>query len=237
MFSNKLRCPVCGTDTGTSGAAFGSDWAVACHVAGCALSGYRDHESWALRYVTASDLKRSLPQLAELLLPHVLEEEMREHAEELGRVVGGVTLLVQVTERGLYSHVRRRLEESFGRKKDRWWTRGVPLQIRQDSAQRREEDDCADHAYAYTRCTHVTEIIDRNWTLFEADFARVRDSRGPEGTNYSKTDLLEDILRFCRLRGRWVHSVRAPHPESEEFPNFKKELLETLEIIEKFCSA
>jgi hypothetical protein len=109
----------------------------------------------------------------------------------------------------LHRLIRRVLEERFGDGEAGWWRQGVPLNIRQECQDRREEDpDPAPEPWCYTDLKHLERIVDRQWQLVAAHLpVRPEDKRA----------VLQDLARLNQIRNQVMHPVRAERPSEEDF--------------------
>ena len=139
MGVQQFFCPVCHVQPNRTGAPFVSEWAVASHVAGCIRVGDKLHEAWAGRYAPEVDLSQSVPRVAEALLRFIRLAMESSPPQPPSGTQDPVAVLHQF-ERKLHRYIRQRLEEKLGVEDEAWWMSGVPLQIRQDCAGRREAD-------------------------------------------------------------------------------------------------
>lgn len=210
--AHSLFCPVCGTEANRGGSPFASEWAVACHVAGCIDSGHKLHRSWAKEHVPSANLHQTVPRLAEALLwvIHQAIESSRPKTSE-----NPITVLHRF-EKKLHQYVQQRLQQRFGVEPEAWWVEGVPLQIRQDCAQRREADPERHELYQYTYLINLKAIVEKNWLLFEEDLARLRTAV-PTQPPLQKKRFLDLLTDVNEVRNRHSHPVRAPGADSEQY--------------------
>lgn len=212
MVARSLFCPVCGKESNRAGSPFASEWAVATHVAGCIYVGDKLHRSWAIQHAPGVGLSQTVPSLAEAMLwvIHQAIEASRPKTSNEGQTP--VTVLHSF-ERKLHRYVRQRLEQHFGVEREAWWVQGVPVQIRQDCAQRRETDPERAELYQHTFLIDLKAIMEKNWAVFEEDHARLR-SAVPE---LQKKQFLDLLTRVNEVRNRHSHPVRAPDSDSEQY--------------------
>jgi hypothetical protein len=216
-----LECPVCGRP-------FRSDWALASHIAGTIKHswGDKEHKAWARMKIPDLELSYTMPELAGFLLQALRPVASASEA----RPVANPLELIHATEIALHRHIKRRLEGSFGLDGDEWWARGVPLEIRKGCAQRREEDPGRNELFSYTYLIDLQTIIDKNWSLFEADFLRVRKEV------QSKKEFLDSIRRINNIRNRHSHPIRAPERGTEAFEDDLRTVVHDSKYIEDFCN-
>jgi hypothetical protein len=129
----------------------------------------------------------------------------------------------------LHSHIKRRLQERYGTDNDSWWVEGIPLTIRQECAQRRELDRDRQEPFNYTYLLDLKTVLDKNWSLFEPDFAKIRQLVS------LKKDFLRQIEEFNVLRNRYAHPIRAPEPDSKASDDDYKRVSEMAGKVAAFC--
>lgn len=223
--ATNLHCPACNAATTRAGSPFVSEWAVASHVAGCIHVNDRLHKSWARRHAPAVDLKQTVPRLAEALLWGI-HEAIASSRSQNAKTNETPVATIHRFERKLHEYVKVRLQQHFGSKGEAWWVEGVPLQIRQDCAQRREADPERHELYQYTYLISLKSIMEKSWTIFEKDQSRLRSSV-PE---LQKKQFLELLTRVNDVRNRHAHPVRAPETDSEQYTK-DLHLARTLELV------
>jgi hypothetical protein len=116
--------------------------------------------------------------------------------------------LVHELEVLLHAYLRERLEEKYGPGEEGWWSQGVPLNIRQECAGRREGDPGRDHPFTYAFLIDVVTILEKNWALVEPDAQRAGKLKG---------EVLSALKRANEVRNRYSHPIRAPSRGSEDF--------------------
>jgi hypothetical protein len=227
---NSLSCPACSSETNRGGLSFGTQWAVACHVSGCIYVKDKLHISWARQHAPDVNLKQTVPRLAEALLwlVHQAIESKRVKAPHDGETP---IAILHRFERKLHDYVRDRLQRHFGAEGETWWIEGIPLQIRQDCAQRREADP-GHELYQYTYLIHLKTIIEKNWTIFEEDQAKLR-AMVPQ---FQKKQFLDFLTKVNDVRNQHAHPIRAPGTESAKYTT-DLQLARTLEFIVDFLVA
>jgi len=129
----------------------------------------------------------------------------------------------------LHQHIKSRLQAHWGTKDDCWWVKGVPPTIRKDCAQRREDDPERKEPYTYTYLIDLKSILEKNWTVFELDFMRVR------GAVASKKEFLDCLGRLNEVRNRHSHPVRAPKPNTEAFHADSEVARQVGVVMDQFC--
>jgi len=125
-------------------------------------------------------------------------------------------------ETNLHEFVRQTLQASFGEQESGWWVKGIPLQIRVNCAQKREEDSLREELYRYTDLIDLKTIINKNWRLFESSFNLVHKHFG------SKKDFLAGIATTNEVRKRVMHPIRKT--VSDEDISFLKRFAEIIGI-------
>jgi len=224
---SRPQCPVCGEDTNSYGQPFVSEWAVAAHVAGkIASGGDRLHKSWARQTVPGANLSLSVAKLAQALMWAVHQEL---EANQSARPTPTPLSLIHDIEVLLHGHIKHRLQAQFCDHDDAWWVEGVPLPIRQECAVRREADPARSEPYAYTYLIDLKSILERNWSLFESDFLRVRKSVS------SKREFIDQLVRLNDARNRYSHPVRAPQSDSKAFADDLSLAERVGKIVAEFC--
>ena len=129
--------------------------------------------------------------------------------------------LIAFIEERLHLFVRQRLKQAFGEEDERWWDQGVPLNIRKDCAQRREEDRRKRHPYTYIYLIDLKEILDKNWKHFEVDFRQVK------GQVKTKKDFLDGLVRINEIRKQVMHPVRGEVTQDDlEFARQMRDIIE-----------
>ncbi|VXC10868.1 Swt1 family HEPN domain-containing protein [Nocardioides sp. AX2bis] len=88
-----------------------------------------------------------------------------------------VYVAITAFEKTARKFVRRVLVDEFG---DDWWTNGVSAKIQKFAESRREDEvktkwhgDRGDDLLDYTELGHLPDIMQQNWTLFEAHVPRI----------------------------------------------------------------
>jgi hypothetical protein len=211
MSVRSLYCPVCDAAANRAGSPFVSEWAVASHVAGCIRAGDKLHKSWARTNAPDVDLRQTVPRLAEALLWKLREAAASARPTLSGHDQTPIAVLQQF-ELKLHQYVCQRLKEHFGSEGEAWWVKGVPLQIRQDCAQRRETDPERSEPHQYMYLIDLKSIMDKNWALFEEDHARLRTAV----PDFQKKLLLYFLSQINEVRNRHSHPLRAPCADSEK---------------------
>ena len=131
--------------------------------------------------------------------------------------------IVAFVEERLHIFIRQRLQQAFGKEETEWWTRGVPLTIRQKCAQRREEDPRREPPYNQTDLLDLKDIMDKNWQHFEADFQKVK------GQFKSKKQFLGNLERLNEIRKTVMHPVRGNLTEADRaFADQMREVVESV---------
>jgi len=74
--------------------------------------------------------------------------------------------------------------------------------------------------------------MEKNWALFEDDYARLRTAV----PNLQKKQFLELLHRVNEVRNRHSHPVRAPDPESDQYSS-DLQVARTLETVVDFLAA
>jgi len=119
-------------------------------------------------------------------------------------------------EVALHTLVRTLLVKEFGPAETQWWRQGVPLPIRRDCVQTREEDpDPVDDDFAYTTLIHLAEIIERHWP----SLSRIL----PAPLAKDKKSFLKNLRRLNTIRNAVMHPVKGKSWGREDF-EFVREL-------------
>ena len=110
----------------------------------------------------------------------------------------------------LHSLVRRTLESEFGEGEMGWWRQGVPASVRKSCVQVREDDpEPATDIFAYTTFINLSEIIERNWSLFISQLPQSRVS--------NRKMLLSDFSRLNQIRNAVMHPVKSKRWDQSDF--------------------
>jgi len=117
----------------------------------------------------------------------------------------------------LHDKIREVLREKFGDKESGWWRQGVPEAIRVDCVKAREQGQGEDNAepYEFTTFIHLSEIIDKHWSLFM--------SRLPNDVISDKKRFLAELKTLNSIRNRVMHPTRL-HKISDEDFEFAREI-------------
>lgn len=215
------RCPVCGTPTKKDGKTLlGDADMVTWHIVGCT----DDHHSrWIQEHASEVD-RTDAPLLARTLRPAVDAALQAAATVSEDRHASPLDLL-RALEIRLHSYVRHRLVDEYGESGEEWLVKGVPLQIRQDCAQRRESDPKREHPFFYTYLIDLRTILDKNWNLFEAHAKAAKPA-------LAKKELLEAIQRANEIRNCYAHPIRSPQPGT---PEFQRDLSEAHRLRDLVC--
>jgi hypothetical protein len=123
-------------------------------------------------------------------------------------------------ERVLHEKIKSVVVQEFGEEESGWWRQGVPERIRSECAQTRERDpEFADDPYNYCTFIHLTEVVDKNWILFQGCL--------PADLVADKKTLLTDLRRLNAIRNRVMHPVRSTPPSEDDF-EFVREMRKKL---------
>jgi len=81
----------------------------------------------------------------------------------------------------------------------KWWHKGIPLNIRQECVQRKEEEPHREFPKdAYLNLIDLKKIMERNWPLFQSYFKKIGESQ-------SKDKALSWMERFNEIRRLQAH--------------------------------
>ncbi|WP_139214679.1 hypothetical protein [Pseudomonas linyingensis] len=128
-------------------------------------------------------------------------------------------------EVGLHQHIKDVLTKEFGETESAWWRNGVPLAVRKACVQAREEDaEPVDSPFAYTTFIHLSEIIEKNWSLFSANL--------PKSLVSNKQKLLADLKKLNSIRNAVMHPVKGKSWDQDDFA-FVGKLLSELSLYAK----
>jgi Helix-turn-helix domain len=109
----------------------------------------------------------------------------------------------------LHRLLRRILEQRFGGGEGGWWRSGIPLDVRRECQQRREEDPYpAPEPWCYADLKHLERIVDKQWTVVVEHLPVC-----PE----DKRAVVADLARLNRIRNQVMHPVRGEQPDEEDF--------------------
>jgi hypothetical protein len=207
-----LLCPACDATANVSGQPFVSEWALACHMAGKIQGGDRLHRGWARKFAPQTDLALKGSRLGEELSLPIHEVLKTQKPRQAPLTIPAPPSLVEhlkTIEVQLHSHIKRRLQERYGTENEAWWFDGIPEAIRVECAQRRERDRARQEAFNYTYLIDLKTVIEKNWPIFEPDFAKIRALAS------SKKGFLDQITRLNEVRNRHSHPPRSPKPDSK----------------------
>lgn len=160
-----------------------------------------------MQHTPGVDFRQYVPRLAEALLYAVrlaIESSRQRAPIEADTPIS----VLQRFEKKLHRYIRQRLEHHFGVEHEVWWVEGVPVQIRQDCAQRRELGPEREELYQYTYLIDLKTIVDKNWGIFEADVRAILQG-------LQKKEFLDYLKAVNDVRNRHAHAVRAPEKGSE----------------------
>lgn len=200
-------CPVCRETTNSVGIKLASKWAVACHIAGKAISGDFSHARWLRRvFPGVEEVKNpTIPYVARIIEAYVARVISDPNLDIGSERPSGPTTpydsLRRIEER-LHAFIRDVLVVSFGSSNEAWWREGIPLPVRQKCVERREEDIKPQDAYSYVDLIDLKEILDKRWNLSEP---RVNPSRA---WFKQKTDWMTGLVTLNELRKRIMHPAR-----------------------------
>jgi|GEM_PF-1316682 len=101
-------------------------------------------------------------------------------------------------EKTLHSSVKNILEIEFGTNEMGWW-RNIPLKVRNNCNNRREEDSKPVEPYNYTTLIDKLSIIEKNWNLFAENILK----------NFkSKKNFHDEFVRTNEIRNRVMHPIK-----------------------------
>lgn len=106
--------------------------------------------------------------------------------------------LIDRIERTLVEYTVRQLGTSFN---DDWWTKGVPITVRQKCAARQEEEGNLLPKQAYFDVLDIKEILEKNWLLFGGAAETV-------GWTGGKSKALSWVKDFNDIRKTVMHPTR-----------------------------
>ena len=101
----------------------------------------------------------------------------------------------------LHAFIRWTLQTEFGSDEAGWWRKGVPVSVRKNCVQSREEDpDPIDDVFAYTTFINLSEIVDKTWSLFAPLLPKTWAS--------NRKGLMTDLTRLNGIRNAVMHPVK-----------------------------
>lgn len=216
----QLVCPVCGTETNSSGDQFGSVRAVALHVASSAQSYRWGHREWVSALVSdESDpdidgaSNNDLAKIIKGPVKRFLEYQERLHEEELETQESDLQphLLHKAFEREAHKYIEIRLKNEYGSEGRDWWYEGVPGGVRQKAQRRKEDEKSQKDPLHFLDLLDLWRILDKQWRLF-------KDELEPLG---EKGDWEERFQRINEARKKIAHPGRF-----EEVTREEREILE-----------
>jgi predicted transcriptional regulator len=108
---------------------------------------------------------------------------------------------VSETELAIHDMVSRTLKQAFGETEEGYWRKGVPVQIRKKCQDRREEDEePCDSPFQYTTLIELSQIIKKNWNLFQTKL--------PKGYSSDGARIAKDLSRLNWIRNAVMHPVK-----------------------------
>lgn len=117
---------------------------------------------------------------------------------------------VSEAEIALHDLVSKALRQTFGDEESGYWRKGVPQSIRKKCQERREEDEePSDSPLQYTTLIEISQIIDKNWSLFEPLL--------PKEYRAKKKVLTEDFIRLNWIRNAVMHPVKRRRWSESDF--------------------
>ncbi|MBI2831373.1 MAG: hypothetical protein HYX79_03855 [Chloroflexi bacterium] len=220
------RCPACNIGTNSEGVAFSSARAVSLHIAGKIKTGDSTHRQWAvgrvgdniqtLRYETintlAAEIEPSIIEARQIIEELILRSIEERDANEEPNVLA--YRYIRNIEVPLHKCIRQTLVDGYGANEDEWWVKGIPLAIRRDCANRKEESTPREEPYHYTYLIDLKTIIEKNRTLFENRLRTVNKQ-----TNHQR-EFLDGIGKCNDIRNRVMHTM---HEISDDDLSFLKQ--------------
>lgn len=150
-------------------------------------------------------------------VPHKLDSTLVNVCLELrdARVSrGDMYEYIADIELTLHGQIKRALIAAHGDTEKGWW-RAVPLNVRQNCASRREEDEEPLEPYRYTQFIDLSRILDKNWGVFSQVL--------PRAISGDKRRFLDDdLLRLNRIRNSVMHPVKEIPLAEEDFLAVKR---------------
>ena len=92
-------------------------------------------------------------------------QEYLDSRDEAGTEEAGAK--VMKIQRRLFDYVVATLKQHYGTQNEAWWTKGIPVKIRKDCANRWEEKDREGNAESLLYLINYVEICHHNWQLFK----------------------------------------------------------------------
>lgn len=110
----------------------------------------------------------------------------------------------------LHAFVRKTLQDEFGAGEEGWWRKGVPTAVRKSCVQTREEDpDPVSDPFAYTTFINLSDILDKNWSLFGPKL--------PSEWASNRKNLMSDFARLNQIRNAVMHPVKNKRWSEQDF--------------------
>ena len=122
--------------------------------------------------------------------------------EQANNVIDYVTQLIHSVEVSLWDVVKAVLTKEYG---DKWWSSGLPLDVRKKAATLAEEGGTPKES-----CLHFVDlkiVVEKQWRCFEKIL-------GPASNQ--KRETLERLQRLNDLRNRISHPMRLKHEPIED---------------------
>jgi predicted transcriptional regulator len=116
-------------------------------------------------------------------------------------------------ERFLHRYIKIVLEEHFG--PESWWDE-LPLAIRKQCAEKRQEDPVPErqHEYCYTTFIDLHDIFKKHWPHLSRNF--------PGSVRADRNVFLSELQKLNGIRNRIMHPVHEYMPAREDFESVRK---------------
>ncbi|GEM_PF-4241002 len=131
--------------------------------------------------------------------------------------------LLNHIEQKLLDLIRGKLIRKFGGREEDWWVQGIPLNVREKCATRREEDPKRLEVHRYMDLIDLRTILDKNWAEFQMNFVKLNPQYP------SKAAFLSDFLRINEIRRSIMHPIRTEEISQDDL-QFAESFFKTTEI-------
>lgn len=141
---------------------------------------------------------------------HLVLLDQKEHKED-DVTIEDIGNLIEKAELQLFSWIIDLLKQEYPEPPHSWWTNGIPIRIRQECQNRKEEEGVIDDPEAYLTLIDFKEIVKNNWSLCNSIIESIAGQQGKDkGTKW--------IVDLNEMRKLWAHPIKRkylPVPPSQ----------------------
>lgn len=113
-------------------------------------------------------------------------------------------------ETTLHEMIKKTLIDKYGDGENGWWRKGVPLKVRQDCTNLREEEtEPAAEPFCYTTFVHLRRVLDDQWAVFAKTL--------PKSLAKDKKRFLSDLNKLNTIRNYVMHPAKGMPITEEDF--------------------